>query len=108
MEVHRGSARVPGARDLFLLAEGIQISLVAFTVAALFHPVAYHLYFYYFAALALTVKAVYAAETGYAPELSTLPSLSPNRTAAQPVQDATDARKEKPMKSPSVIRMLAL
>ena len=60
MEVHRGSARVPGARDLFLLAEGIQISLVAFAVAAFFHPVAYHLYFYYFAALAVAVRSVWA------------------------------------------------
>src|SRR5690349_6323614 len=42
-------AAQPGAAsgdDLFHLAEGIRISLVAFAVAALFHPVAYHFYFY--------------------------------------------------------------
>ena len=75
--VQRRSVAVPALRDLFLLAEGLQVSLVAFTVAALFHPVAYHLYFYYFAALALTVKTVYAAETGCAPELFTLPVAEP-------------------------------
>jgi hypothetical protein len=53
---------VPALRELFHLAEGLQIALIAFTVAAFFHPVAYHLYFYYFAALALAVKSVYAAE----------------------------------------------
>ena len=70
--VERRSVAVPTLRELLLLAEGLQVSLVAFTVAALFHPVAYHLYFYYFAALALAVKAVYAVETRNAPE----PALS--------------------------------
>jgi probable O-glycosylation ligase (exosortase A-associated) len=67
--VRRRSMEVPALRRLFHLAEGIQVSLVAFTVAALFHPVAYHLYFYYFAALALAVRAVYAVETRQAPNL---------------------------------------
>ena len=44
-------------RDLFLLAEGIQVSLFAFAIAALFHPVAYHFYFYYIAGLALAARA---------------------------------------------------
>lgn len=60
--VQRRSARVPTFRELFYLAEGIQISLVAFAVAALFHPVGYHFYFYYMAGLAVAVKAVYEAE----------------------------------------------
>ena len=60
--VQRRSAGVPAFRDLFSLAEGIQISLIAFAVAALFHPAAYHFYFYYIAGLAVAVKAVYETE----------------------------------------------
>ena len=44
-------------REMFLLAEGIPVSLIAFAVAAFFHPVAYHHYFYYVAGLALAAKA---------------------------------------------------
>src|SRR6266850_2093280 len=50
--VMRRTAWTPPLRDLFLLAEGIQISLFVFAIAALFHPVAYHFYFYYMAGLA--------------------------------------------------------
>jgi len=46
------------ARPLFLLAEGIQVSLVAFMLAAIFHPVAYQFYFYYVAGLALAARSV--------------------------------------------------
>lgn len=67
--VQRHSTDVPALRELFHLAEGLQITLVAFTVAAFFHPVAYHLYFYYFGALAIAVKGVYAVEAAHAPEL---------------------------------------
>ena len=31
---------------------------VAFAVAALFHPVGYHMYFYYMAGMALAVRAI--------------------------------------------------
>jgi hypothetical protein len=61
LEVQRSTAGDPGRRDLFLLAEGLQISLVAFAMAALFHPVAYHFYFYYIAGLALGARAAAAA-----------------------------------------------
>jgi O-antigen ligase len=44
-------------RDLFLLAEALQVSLIAFAVASFFHPVAYHFYFYYIAGLALAVRS---------------------------------------------------
>ena len=57
--VQQSSASVPALRELFYLAEGIQISLIAFAVAAVFHPVAYHFYFYYMAGLAIAAKAVY-------------------------------------------------
>jgi len=56
-EVRRRTAGIPAHRELFCLAEGIQISLAAFSVAALFHPVAYHFYFYYIAGLALALRA---------------------------------------------------
>jgi hypothetical protein len=57
--VQQCSASVPALRELFHLARGIQISLIAFAVAAAFHPVAYHFYFYYMAGLAVAAKAVY-------------------------------------------------
>jgi len=60
--VRQCSALVPAFRELFYLAEGIQISLIAFAVAALFYPVAYQFYFYYIAGLAMAAKAVYEAE----------------------------------------------
>jgi O-antigen ligase len=56
VEAMRRAAAMP-APDLFLLAEGLQISLVVFAVAALFHPVAYHFYFYYVAGLAIAARA---------------------------------------------------
>jgi O-antigen ligase len=46
------------ARDLFHLAEGIQLSLAGFAVAAFFHPVGYHFYFYYLGGLALAVRSL--------------------------------------------------
>ena len=60
--VQRRCAGVPAFRELFYLAEGIQVSLVAFAVAGLFHPVAYHFYFYYIAGLAVSLGAVYTDE----------------------------------------------
>ena len=60
--VQRRSAGLPALRDLFYLAEGIQVSLVAFAVAGAFHPVSYHFYFYYVAGLAVAAKAVCQTE----------------------------------------------
>jgi O-antigen ligase len=48
----RGVARGRDARNAAHLAQATWISLIAFGVAALFHPVAYHFYFYYVAGLA--------------------------------------------------------
>jgi len=64
MCVQRSTARVTALRDLFLLAEGIQVSLVAFAVAGPFHPVSYNFYFYYVAGLAVAAKAVYQTSVG--------------------------------------------
>jgi probable O-glycosylation ligase (exosortase A-associated) len=58
ISVQGRSAGVPALRELFYLAEGVQISLIAFAVAALFEPAAYHIYFYYMAGLAVAAKAV--------------------------------------------------
>lgn len=44
--------------DLFHLAEGIEVALLAFAVSGLFYPVAYHFYFYLIAGLAAAVGAM--------------------------------------------------
>ena len=62
MSVQVRSAGVPALRELFCLAEAIQISLIAFAVAALFDTGAYQLTFYYIAGLAVAAKPVYEAE----------------------------------------------
>jgi O-antigen ligase len=51
------------------LAEGIEISLLGFAVAAFFHPAAYEFYFFYIAGLAVAVKVVGARE-GVAREMA--------------------------------------
>jgi len=51
------SAPIPTLRDLFYLAEGLEVSLIVFAVAGVFHPVAYHVYFYYIAGLALAARS---------------------------------------------------
>jgi probable O-glycosylation ligase (exosortase A-associated) len=47
--------------EIFYLAEGIRISLIAFAVAAMFHPVGYHFYFYIIAGLSAAIKTIYDA-----------------------------------------------
>jgi len=73
--VQRRSAGVETRRELFCLAEGIQVSLIAFAIAALFYPVAYHFYFYYIAGLAIAAKAVCESA-------SKRPAVEPNQLAA--------------------------
>jgi probable O-glycosylation ligase (exosortase A-associated) len=46
-------------RELYALSVGIQISLVAFSIAGFFHPAAYHFYFYYMAGLAMALRGIY-------------------------------------------------
>jgi probable O-glycosylation ligase (exosortase A-associated) len=43
---------------LFHIAEGLRVSLIAFAVAALFHPVAYNFYFYYIAGMAMASQGI--------------------------------------------------
>jgi O-antigen ligase len=50
--------------DLSLLAEGIQISLIAYATAAMFHPVSYQYYFYYISGLAIGARTIASAWSG--------------------------------------------
>jgi hypothetical protein len=54
--------RRAGMRDLTIFAAGVQIALVAFAVAAFFHPIAYQFYFFCVAGLAVAVKNAFRAE----------------------------------------------
>ena len=54
--VERRSARDPSLRHLTIFAAGVQIALVAFVVAACFHPIAYQFYFFCVAGLAVALK----------------------------------------------------
>jgi probable O-glycosylation ligase (exosortase A-associated) len=56
-------ALIPDRGQCFYLAEGIRVSLIAFCVGGLFHPVAYQAFFYFFAGLAMAAYFVSAAET---------------------------------------------
>ena len=51
-------AALPGKRDLFLLVEALETSLIVFAIAGFFYPVAYHFFFYYIGGLALGARAV--------------------------------------------------
>jgi O-antigen ligase len=61
-----------GQHDMALLAAGVQVSLIAFAVAAFFHPASYHFYFYYIAGLAVAAQA--AASGAPAPTARMEPS----------------------------------
>jgi probable O-glycosylation ligase (exosortase A-associated) len=64
--VRRQSARRPEARGLFYLAEAVQTSLVVYSIAAFFDPMAYEFFFYYFGGLALAVRSVHLTEAARA------------------------------------------
>jgi putative inorganic carbon (HCO3(-)) transporter len=51
-------SRKSARRELSLLAEGIEISLAGFAVAAFFHPAAYEFYFFFVAGLAVATGTV--------------------------------------------------
>ncbi len=57
--VERRSAREPALGDLAHLAAGVQIALVAFGVAAFFHPIAYQFYFFSIGGMAVALKRAY-------------------------------------------------
>jgi len=56
------ATRAPALRDLGIMASGVRIALVAFVVAAFFHPIAYQFYFFCVAGLAVALKRVYRSE----------------------------------------------
>jgi len=62
--VERRTMRRAGMRDLTIFAAGVQIALVAFAVAAFFHPIAYQFYFFCVAGLAVALERVSRSEPG--------------------------------------------
>jgi putative inorganic carbon (HCO3(-)) transporter len=57
--IRRATGGGPELSELSRLAEGIEIALLAFVVAAFFYPVAYHFYFYYIAGLSVAAGVVH-------------------------------------------------
>src|SRR6185503_10406390 len=60
--VERRARKDPAVAQLQPLAAGIQVSLIAFLVAAMFHPIAYQFYFFSIAGLAVALKNTCRAE----------------------------------------------
>jgi hypothetical protein len=65
--VEKRAARDPAQRHLTLLAAGVQTSLVAFFVAAMFHPIAYQFYFFSIGGLAVALRNIWHAENAALP-----------------------------------------
>ena len=57
--VEQRAAATPPLRDLQPLATGVKMSLLAFGVAAMFHPIAYQFYFFSVAGLAVALRNTY-------------------------------------------------
>jgi O-antigen ligase len=57
--IRRGAETTPALGELTRLAEGVEVALLAFAVAAFFYPVAYHFYFYYMAGLSVAAGSVH-------------------------------------------------
>ena len=83
----RRAQAIPALRQLFLLNEGLEVSLIVFAVAGLFHPAAYHFYFYYMAGLALGARSAtedavnYSLATSEASDELSAPLVSGRRLA---------------------------
>lgn len=89
--VSQRCAGVPKLAELSTMAWAIRIALIAFGVAAFFHPVAYHFYFYYLAALAVAVGSIFEKETRSIDPALPLPILDP-ATPDEMTRMATVAR----------------
>jgi probable O-glycosylation ligase (exosortase A-associated) len=76
--VERRARRDPAVAELAPLAAGVQVSLVAFLVAAMFHPIAYQFYFFSIAGLAVALKNTCRAEIARA-RLAPLDELGASR-----------------------------
>ena len=80
--LERRAQRDEAFRALGPLAAGIQVSLVAFFVAAMFHPIAYQFYFFTIAGLAVALKnTAYAGAVEEQPPRSSSPEPWHQRTA---------------------------
>jgi O-antigen ligase len=75
--VERRAANDPALHRLAYLAAGIQISLAAFFVAAMFHPIAYQFYFFTIAGLAVALKNSCRAEAAVPARPAVLEQLRP-------------------------------
>ncbi|HMC20413.1 MAG TPA: O-antigen ligase family protein [Thermoanaerobaculia bacterium] len=51
-------AELPEHRDLFLVLEALETSLIVFAISGFFYPIAYDLFFYYIGGLALGARVV--------------------------------------------------
>jgi O-antigen ligase len=81
--VERRARKDPAVAELAPLAAGVQVSLVAFLVAAMFHPIAYQFYFFSIAGLAVALKNTCRAEIARSYEpVSSSPRPVPDRTVA--------------------------
>ncbi len=58
--IQRNLSQLEGDMEKVYLDQGMEISLIGFAVAAVFHPVAYHFYFYYLAGFAVALKRIYS------------------------------------------------
>jgi probable O-glycosylation ligase (exosortase A-associated) len=58
----RAAAGVPALDDVFHYGVAVEVSLAAFAVAGMFHPVGYHFYFYIVAGLAVAVGTLGSRE----------------------------------------------
>ena len=82
------SSGVPALQELSYLAEGIQVSLIAFAVGALFDPNAYQFHCYYVAGLAVAVGAVSQSAAMKEAEPSPPMSQTPSSTESLPEYSA--------------------
>lgn len=78
----------PASHDVAVLTSACEISLLAFSVAAFFHPVAYHFYFYYLAGFAIALKGL-AERTAAPAEMRRAPQGWVYRPAAARVPMGT-------------------
>ena len=60
--VRRAALRRPDLHGLAVMATGVHVSLLAFSVAAFFHPIAYQFYFFCLAGLAVALVNAHRAE----------------------------------------------
>jgi O-antigen ligase len=77
------AAQLAAMRPLSRLAAGVQISLIAFGVAGLFHPIAYQFYFFCIAGLAVAVGHAWRLESGLRRPSTSLGTSQPRPTFAR-------------------------